>query len=80
MKRIWTDDVVEFRGNYYNIPASKIDPKPVQKPHIPTFLGGSSPNTFSRIVKYDLDGWIGVVAGPLEYIENWINAIKIQAN
>jgi probable F420-dependent oxidoreductase len=80
MKRIWTDEVIEFRGKYYNIPASKIDPKPVQKPHIPTFLGGSSPSTFSRIVKYDLDGWIGVVAGPLEYIENWINAIKIQAN
>jgi alkanesulfonate monooxygenase SsuD/methylene tetrahydromethanopterin reductase-like flavin-dependent oxidoreductase (luciferase family) len=24
LKRIWTDDVVEFRGQFYNIPASKI--------------------------------------------------------
>lgn len=79
MKKIWIDDIVEFKGKYYNIPASKIDPKAVQKPHIPTFLGGSSPNTFSRIVKYDLDGWIGAVAGPLEYIETWINSIKTQA-
>ncbi|MGC1932776.1 MAG: LLM class flavin-dependent oxidoreductase [Candidatus Nitrosopolaris sp.] len=24
LKRIWTDDVVEFKGKFYNIPASKI--------------------------------------------------------
>ena len=40
LKRIWTDDVVEFRGQFYNIPASKIGPKPVQKPHPPILLGG----------------------------------------
>ena len=32
LNKIWTDDVVEFKGKYYNIPASKINPKPVQKP------------------------------------------------
>jgi alkanesulfonate monooxygenase SsuD/methylene tetrahydromethanopterin reductase-like flavin-dependent oxidoreductase (luciferase family) len=35
LKRIWTDDVVEFKGQFYNIPASKIGPKPMQKPHPP---------------------------------------------
>jgi probable F420-dependent oxidoreductase len=76
MKKIWTDDVVEFKGKYYNIPASKIEPKPTQKPHIPIYLGGFSSNTFSRIVKYDLNGWLGVVGSPLEDIENCINTIK----
>jgi alkanesulfonate monooxygenase SsuD/methylene tetrahydromethanopterin reductase-like flavin-dependent oxidoreductase (luciferase family) len=33
MTKIWSDDVVEFKGKYYNIPASKINPKPVQKTH-----------------------------------------------
>ena len=80
MKKIWTDDIVEFKGKYYDIPASKIDPKPIQKPHIPIYLGGFSPNTFSRIVKYDLNGWLGVVGGPLEYTENFIKAIKKQAS
>ncbi|HKR58016.1 MAG TPA: LLM class flavin-dependent oxidoreductase [Candidatus Nitrosopolaris sp.] len=69
----------EFKGKHYNIPASKIDPKPIQKPHIPIYLGGFSPNTFSRIAKYDLDGWLGAVGGPLEYIENSIKAIKDEA-
>jgi probable F420-dependent oxidoreductase len=80
MKKIWTDDVVEFTGKYYNIPASKIDPKPIQKPSIPIYLGGFTPNTFSRITKYDLNGWLGVVVGPLEYIENSIKSIKGQAS
>ena len=77
--KIWTDDVVEFKGKYHNIPASKIDPKPIQKPYVPIYLGGFSSNTFSRIVKYDLNGWLGVVRGRLENIGNGINTIKENA-
>lgn len=80
LKRIWTDDVVEFKGKYYNIPASKIGPKPFQKPHPPVYLGGFSPNTFSRIVNYDTNGWLAVVGGPLEYLDNTIKTIKDIAN
>ena len=29
LKRIWTDDVVEFKGEFYSVPASKIGPKPI---------------------------------------------------
>src|SRR5207249_6648843 len=28
LTRIWTEDVVEFKGKYYNISASKLGPKP----------------------------------------------------
>jgi probable F420-dependent oxidoreductase len=80
LKRTWTDDVVEFKGKYYSIPASKIGPKPIQKPHLPVYLGGFSPNTFSRIVNYDTNGWLAVVGGPLEYLDNTIKTIKDIAN
>jgi probable F420-dependent oxidoreductase len=80
LKKIWTDDVVEFKGKYYSIPASKIGPKPTQKPHPPVYLGGFSPNTFSRIVNYDTNGWLAVTAGPLEYLDNTIKVIKDIAN
>ncbi|HEX2067853.1 MAG TPA: TIGR03619 family F420-dependent LLM class oxidoreductase [Nitrososphaeraceae archaeon] len=80
LKRIWTDDVVEFKGKYYSVPASKIGPKPIQKPHPPVYLGGFSPNTFSRIVNYDTNGWLAVVGGPLEYLDNTIKTIKDIAN
>jgi probable F420-dependent oxidoreductase len=75
LTRIWTEDVVEFKGRYYNIPASKIGPKPIQKPRIPIYLGGFTPNTFSRIVEY-ADGWLPAAAGSLEYLANGIKTLK----
>lgn len=79
LKKIWTDDVIEFKGRFYNMPASKIGPKPVQKPHPPILLGGFSPKTFSRIVNY-ANGWIGVAGfGPLEQLEQVINGLKESA-
>ena len=75
LTKTWTEDIVEFKGRYYNIPASKIGPKPIQKPRIPIYLGGFSPNTFSRIAKY-ADGWLPTAAGSLEYIANGIKTLK----
>jgi hypothetical protein len=79
LKRIWTDEVVEFKGQFYSILASKIGPKPVQKPHPPILLGGFSPKTFLRIVNY-ADGWILVAGfGPLEQLEQAINGLREDA-
>jgi probable F420-dependent oxidoreductase len=79
LKRIWTDEVVEFKGQFYSIPASKIGPKPVQKPHPPILLGGFSPKTFSRIVNY-ADGWLPVAGfGALEQLEQTINGLREDA-
>jgi probable F420-dependent oxidoreductase len=76
LKRIWTDEVVELKGNFYSIPASKIGPKPVQKPHPPILLGGFSQNTFLRIVNY-ADGWLPVAGfGPLGQLEQAINGLR----
>ena len=76
LKKIWTDEIVEFKGQFYNIPASKIGPKPLQEPKPPILLGGFSPKTFSRIVNY-ANGWIGIAGfGPLEQLEQMINGLK----
>ena len=76
LKRIWTDDIVEFKGQFYNIPASKIGPKPMQKPHPLILLGAYTPKTFPRIVNY-ADGWMPIVGFvPLEQQEQAINALR----
>lgn len=80
LKKVWADDVVEFIGKFYNIPASKIGPKPIQKPHPPIYMGGFSPNTYSRIVNYGANGWLGLIGGPLDYLDNAIKTIKDIAN
>jgi alkanesulfonate monooxygenase SsuD/methylene tetrahydromethanopterin reductase-like flavin-dependent oxidoreductase (luciferase family) len=79
LKKIWTDDVIEFKGEHYSIPASKIGPKPLQKSHPPIYMGAFSPKAFRRIVKYS-NGWIGMIAGTLENFENTMNTIKDMAN
>jgi len=71
MKKIWIEDIVEFDGKFYKIPKSKIGPKPTQKPHPKILLGGFSPKTFERMVKYG-DGYIGALGGSFEYFENSI--------
>jgi len=68
LKSIWSDEIIEFNGEFYNVPQSKIGPKPVQKPTLPIYLGGSNPNTFSRMAKY-ANGWIGVVRNNLDQLK-----------
>jgi alkanesulfonate monooxygenase SsuD/methylene tetrahydromethanopterin reductase-like flavin-dependent oxidoreductase (luciferase family) len=79
LTRIWTEDVVEFKGKFYNIPASKIGPKPIQKPRIPICLAGFGPNTFSRITKY-ADGWMPntLRSDFFDYLTDGIKTLKEQ--
>jgi probable F420-dependent oxidoreductase len=71
MKKIWTEETVEFNGEFYKIPKSIIYPKPIQKPHPKILLGGFSPKTFERMVKYG-DGYIGALAGTFDYFHSSI--------
>ena len=75
LMKIWTDEVVEFKGQYYNIPASKIGPKPAHKPHIPIYLGGYSQGTFARIANY-ADGWICVIRNSLDEIKSYKDKLR----
>ena len=56
LKAIWTTDPVEFRGKYYTIPRSIIQPKPVQKPHPPIYMAAFAPPALGRIARL-ADGW-----------------------
>lgn len=68
LKSIWSDEIIRFYGEFYNVPPSKIGPKPIQKHSLPIYFGGSNPNTFSRMAKY-ANGWIGVVRNNLDQLK-----------
>lgn len=42
MKRLWTEEGVQFEGDHYFVNGPKIVPKVVQRAHPPFFLGGGS--------------------------------------
>jgi probable F420-dependent oxidoreductase len=79
IKKIWTEDVIEFKGQFYNIPASKIGPKPIQKPRIPIYLGGDVPKTFARIVKH-ADDWLATPGESIDFLHNNIKSLRDQAS
>ena len=63
MKELWTQDEAEFHGKYYDFSPVRCNPKPVQRPHPPVFLGGFAPNVFKRIAAWG-DGWMPVRVTP----------------
>ena len=79
LKKIWEEDIVEFHGQFYDIPASKIGPKPIQEPSIPIHLGGYVSNTFARIARY-ADGWLASLAGPIDFLSNGVKSLNEQAH
>jgi len=42
MKRLWTDELASFEGKHYYLPECRMDPKPLQSPHVPIIVGGTN--------------------------------------
>jgi probable F420-dependent oxidoreductase len=55
---LWSDDPVEFRGEFYRVPKSRIAPKPVQRPRPPITIGGYSKTVLRRAATL-ADGYNG---------------------
>jgi probable F420-dependent oxidoreductase len=56
MIALWTQDPVEFKGRFYEIPLSKVGPKPIQKPHPPLYVAGFPLQALKRAVRFG-QGW-----------------------
>jgi probable F420-dependent oxidoreductase len=57
VKLLWTEETPEFHGKYVDFGPVYMRPKPVQRPHPPIYIGGDSPATMRRVVRYG-DGWM----------------------
>ncbi len=61
IKTILTSDVASYHGEFVNFDEIWSWPKPVQKPHPPILVGGDSPGTLKRVLRYG-DAWIPMLA------------------
>jgi alkanesulfonate monooxygenase SsuD/methylene tetrahydromethanopterin reductase-like flavin-dependent oxidoreductase (luciferase family) len=48
MKKLWTEPEVTFDGRFYQLQGATMEPKPVQKPYPPVWLGGGAPAAVRR--------------------------------
>jgi alkanesulfonate monooxygenase SsuD/methylene tetrahydromethanopterin reductase-like flavin-dependent oxidoreductase (luciferase family) len=42
LKKLWTEEKVTFTGKYFKVEDLELQPKPLQKPHPPIWIGGGS--------------------------------------
>ena len=62
IQQLWSQDVVQFKGEHIEVAGAKLDPKPVQAV-LPTIVGGHSKAAIRRAVKYG-QGWYGFALSP----------------
>jgi probable F420-dependent oxidoreductase len=71
MKGLWTQERVQFKGAYYTL-EGRLEPKPVQKPHPPLWIGGWGNITLRRAASL-ADNWI---PGPTADLTRLLNGKK----
>jgi probable F420-dependent oxidoreductase len=55
MRRLWTEDRVDFEGKHFRLSGASISPKPTQK-ILPMWIGGSSDAAIARTARFGT-GW-----------------------
>ena len=74
MVALWTQGNASYRGSRVNFANMSFNPKCVQTPHIPLWIGGTGPAARRRSVALG-DGWMPM-SGALEDLEREVDAIQ----
>ena len=75
VRALWRDSPASFKGRFTQFEGVSIDPKPVQKPAPPIWIGGRSDAALARAGRQG-DGWISYVVQPERYKQS---VAKIEA-
>jgi probable F420-dependent oxidoreductase len=79
LRHLWADQVTEFSGEFYSVPAARTAPKPVQRPGPPVILGGIAPRALERAARL-ADGWVTSSRTDLSRIGEGIAVIREAAD
>jgi probable F420-dependent oxidoreductase len=68
-RELWTSDNPHFQGKYVKFANILFDPKPVQKPHPPIWVGGESGPALRRTARLG-DGWYPIGTNPRHRLDS----------
>ncbi|MDQ6857423.1 MAG: TIGR03560 family F420-dependent LLM class oxidoreductase [Chloroflexota bacterium] len=57
IKRLWTQERANFKGKHFTLTDAIAEPKPLQKPYPPIWIGGSGPQRTLKVVARHGDVW-----------------------
>jgi probable F420-dependent oxidoreductase len=74
LRTLWADEVSSYQGEFYQVPAGRQDPRPVQQPGPPVLLGGMSRPAMERAGRI-AEGWITSSRADLTKISEAVRVI-----
>ncbi|HEU4368386.1 MAG TPA: LLM class flavin-dependent oxidoreductase [Methylomirabilota bacterium] len=69
VRTLWRDTPASFKGRFTQFDGVSIDPKPVQRPGPPIWIGGRSDAALARAGRQG-DGWMSYVVQPERYAQS----------
>jgi probable F420-dependent oxidoreductase len=74
---LWTSESPRFEGSYVSFQDMAFEPKPIQKPHLPVWIGGDADAALKRAARF-ASGWWPFLTPP-EKIAERVEFIKSQS-
>jgi probable F420-dependent oxidoreductase len=75
VKALWTQDEVDYSGDFYRLEHAHMVIKPVQKPRPPIWTGGDHPDAVRRAVAMG-DGWISAGGASTERFAQSVQIVR----
>ena len=75
MKALWTQHRVTFDGEFWQLKDAAMEPKPVQKPHPPVWIGASGEAALRRAVRIG-DGFFGAGSVPTARFAEQVQIVR----
>ena len=75
MKALWTDDLVTFEGEFWQVENAGMEPKPFQKPHPPIWMGGGAEAALRRAVRLGT-GFFGAGSAPTARFAEQVRTVR----
>ena len=72
IKRLWSEDEVEFNGKYYTVPKTKIATKPVQAPYPPIWVAANNDVAIRRAARWGYPWLINPHATVPMVADQWV--------
>lgn len=75
MKACWTEPEITFEGRFWRLEKTGMEPKPLQRPHPPLWIGGRHPAALRRAARYG-DGFVGAGSTTTEAFAGQVRAVR----